>query len=218
MSGKVFIDTQRIDKHGAKVETNCNLILKQKDKIWVSRGGYKLDKAINEFDVDCTDIIAMDIGSSTGGFTDVLIKKGAKKVYSVDVGYGQLDWNLRNNVRVKVLEKTNARYLDSDIISDKLDAIVCDVSFISLKKVIKPNIKFLKNKGWLISLIKPQFEIGKNLLGKGGVVKNTEHHQMVVDDIRSFFENEIDLSIKGIIESPILGPKGNKEFLIYGQK
>ena len=218
LSGNVFIDSQRIDKPGTKVETDCNLILKKINKMWVSRGGYKLDQAIDEFDIDCTDIIAMDIGSSTGGFTDVLIKKGAKKVYSVDVGYGQLDWNIRNNHRVIVLEKTNARYLDSKKISDKLDAIVCDVSFISLKKVIKPNIKFLKNKGWLISLIKPQFEIGKNLLGKGGVVKNIEHHQMVVDDIRDFFENEINLNVKGITESPILGPKGNKEFLIYGQK
>ena len=160
----------------------------------------------------------MDIGSSTGGFTDVLIKKGAKKVYCVDVGYGQLDWNIRNNHRVIVLEKTNAKYLDSKKIIDELDAIVCDVSFISLKKVIKPNMKFLKTKGWLICLIKPQFEIGKNLLVKGGVVKNIEHHQMVVDDIRVFFENEINLNVKGIIESPILGPKGNKEFLIYGQK
>ena len=192
--------------------------MKKKYKTWVSRGGYKLDQAINEFEIDCTDITAMDIGASTGGFTDVLIKKGAKKVYSVDVGYGQLDWNIRNNACVEVLEKTNARYLDSDIISDKLDAIVCDVSFISLKKVIKPNIKFLKNNGWIISLIKPQFEIGKKLLGKGGIVKNAEHHQMVVDDIRVFFENEIDLSIKGITDSPILGPKGNKEFLIYGKK
>ncbi len=217
LSGNVFIDSKRIDKPGTKVETNCNLILKHKDKIWVSRGGYKLDKAINEFDVDCTDIIAMDIGSSTGGFIDVLIKKGAKKVYSVDVGYGQLDWNVRNNHRVVVLEKTNARYLDSKKIRDKLDAIVCDVSFISLKKVIKPNIKFLKTKGWVISLIKPQFEIGKHLLGKGGVVKNIEHHQMVVENIKDFFENEINLNVKGIIESPILGPKGNKEFLIYGQ-
>ena len=218
LSGNVFIDSQRIDKPGTKVETNCNLVLKKKDKIWVSRGGYKLDQAIREFDVDCKDIIAMDIGSSTGGFTDVLIKKGAKKVYSVDVGYGQLDWNIRNNSRVVVLEKTNARYLNNKLISDKLDAIVCDVSFISLKKIIKPNIKFLKTKGWLICLIKPQFEIGKNLLVKGGVVKNIEHHQMVVDDIRVFFENEINLNVKGIIESPILGPKGNKEFLIYGQK
>ena len=218
LSGNVFIDSQRIDKPGIKVEINCNLIVKQKDKMWVSRGGYKLDQAIKEFNIDCIDIIAMDIGSSTGGFTDVLIRNGAKKVYSVDVGYGQLDWNIRNNARVEVLEKTNARYLDSDMISDKLDAIVCDVSFISLKKVIKPNIKFLNNNGWIISLIKPQFEIGKNLLGKGGIVKNAEHHHMVVDDIRTFFENEIDLSIKGIIDSPILGPKGNKEFLIYGKK
>ena len=110
MSGNVFIGSQRVDKPGTKVEINCDLILKKKDKMWVSRGGYKLDQAIREFDVDCTDIIAMDIGASTGGFTDVLIKKGAKKVYSVDVGYGQLDWNIRNNARVVVLEKTNARY------------------------------------------------------------------------------------------------------------
>ena len=218
LAGNVFIDSQRIDKPGTKVEINCNLSLKKKYKTWVSRGGYKLDQAINEFKIDCRDITAMDIGASTGGFTDVLIQKGAKKVYSVDVGYGQLDWNIRNNARVKVLEKTNARYLDSDIISNKLDAIVCDVSFISLKKVIKPNVKFLKNNGWIISLIKPQFEIGKDLLGKGGIVKNAEHHQMVLDDIKIFFENEINLSVKGIIDSPILGPKGNKEFLIYGQK
>ena len=217
LAGNVFIDSKRIDKPGTKVEINCNLSLRKKCKMWVSRGGYKLDRAINEFEIDCTDITAMDIGASTGGFTDVLIKKGAKKVYSVDVGYGQLDWNIRNNACVEVLEKTNARYLDNNIIRDKLDAIVCDVSFISLKKVIKPNIKFLKKKGWIISLIKPQFEIGKDLLGKGGIVKNVEHHQMVVDDIRVFFENEINLSVKGIIESPILGPKGNKEFLIYGQ-
>ena len=217
LSGNVFIDSQRIDKPGTKVETNCNLILKKKDKIWVSRGGYKLDQAIKEFEVDCTAIIAMDIGSSTGGFTDVLIKKGAKKVYCVDVGYGQLDWNIRNDHRVIVLEKTNARYLDSKKIIDRVDAIVCDVSFISLKKVIKPNIKFLKTKGWLISLIKPQFEIGKDLLGKGGIVKNVEHHQMVLDDITNFFENEINLNVKGITESPVLGPKGNKEFLIYVQ-
>ena len=218
LSGYVFIDSLRIDKPGTKVETNCNLILKKNDKIWVSRGGYKLDQAINEFDIDCKDITAMDIGASTGGFTDVLIKKGAKKVYSVDVGYGQLDWNIRNNSCVEVLEKTNARYLGNNSIRDKLDAIVCDVSFISLKKVIKPNIKFLKQKGWIISLIKPQFEIGKDLLGKGGIVKNIEHHQIVVNDIKDFFKNEINLSVKGVIESPILGPKGNKEFLIYGQK
>ena len=119
LSGNVFIDSQRIDKPGTKVETNCNLLLKQKDKMWVSRGGFKLDKAISYFEVDCTGIIAMDIGSSTGGFTDVLIKKGAKKVYSVDVGYGQLDWNLRNNARVEVLEKTNACLLYTSDAADE---------------------------------------------------------------------------------------------------
>ena len=159
----------------------------------------------------------MDIGSSTGGFTDVLIKKGAKKVYSVDVGYGQLDWNIRNNKSIVVLEKTNARFIDSKIIVDQLDAIVCDVSFISLKKVIAPNIKFLKKNGWLICLIKPQFEIGKNLLGKGGIVKSPEHHQMIINDIKYFFKKEICLNVIGVIESPIHGSKGNKEFLIYAQ-
>ena len=218
MSGNVFIDTKRIDKPGTKVETSSDLIIKNKSKTWVSRGGYKLNQAITEFDIDCKNIIAMDIGSSTGGFTDVLIKKGAKKVYSVDVGYGQLDWGIRNNPSVVVLEKTNARFLDNKKIKDCLDAIVCDVSFISLKKVIEPNIKFLKSKGWVISLIKPQFEIGKELLGKGGVVKSLDHHKMIIDDIRNFFEKKIDLDVIGIVDSPILGQKGNREFLIYGQK
>lgn len=218
LSGNVFIDSKRIDKPGTKVETNCNLIINKKDKTWVSRGGYKLDQAIRKFNIDCKDTIVMDIGSSTGGFTDVLIKKGAKKVYSVDVGYGQLDWMIRNNPSVVVLERTNARFLDDEKIKDRLDAIVCDVSFISLKKVVEPNIRFLKDKGWVISLIKPQFEIGKKLLGKGGIVKNLDHHKMIVNDIRNFFENEINLNVIGIIDSPILGIKGNREFLIYGKK
>ena len=130
LSGNVFIDTKRIDKPGTRVEIDCNLTLKKKDKQWVSRGGHKLNKAITHFNLDCSGIVAMDIGSSTGGFTDVLIKKGAKKVYSVDVGYGQLDWNIRNNKSIVVLEKTNARFIDSKIIVDQLDSIVCDVSFI----------------------------------------------------------------------------------------
>ena len=218
LSGNVFIDTKRIDKPGTKVEIDTNLVLKRVKKIWVSRGGFKLEKAIIDFNVKCSNIIAMDIGSSTGGFTDVLLKKGAKKVYSVDVGYGQLDWTIRNDKRVTVLEKTNARYIKDEVIIDELDAIVCDVSFISLKKVIAPNIKFLKKKGWVICLIKPQFEIGKELLGKGGIVKNVEHHQMVIENIKLFFKEKIKLDIKGVLESPILGSKGNKEFLIYGVK
>ena len=203
LAGEVYVDGVRETKPSKLIDEDADINLKLISDKYVSRSGEKLSSAINKFEIKVHSKICLDIGASTGGFTECLLKNSAKKVYSVDVGYGQLDWNIRNNVCVEVLEKTNARYLDSDIISDKLDAIVCDVSFISLKKVIKPNIKFLKTKGWLISLIKPQFEIGKDLLGKGGIVKNAEHHQMVVDDIRVFFENEIDLSIKGIIDSPI---------------
>ncbi len=160
----------------------------------------------------------MDIGSSTGGFTDVLLTKGVEKVYSIDVGYGQLDWKIRNNKRVIIFEKTNARYINESFIIEKLDAIVCDVSFISLKKVITPNIRFLKSNCWIIALIKPQFEIGKNLLGKGGVVKEDKYHKMIISDINKYFEKELGFKVTGIIDSPILGPKGNKEFLIYAQK
>ena len=166
------------------------IIKRRKDNTWVSRGGYKLDHAISCFNLNCKNIVALDIGSSTGGFTDVLLKRGAKKVYSIDVGYGQLDWNIRNNKNVFVYEKTNARYLDNTIIKDELDAIVCDVSFISLKKVLPASIMFLKETGWLIGLIKPQFEIGRNLVGKGGVVRNQEHHKQVVEDIKCWLKEE----------------------------
>ena len=215
MSGSVFIDTKIIDKPGQKVLKNSNIVLKKsKNDKWVSRGGYKLDKAINYFNLDCKNIVALDIGCSTGGFTDVLLKNGAKKIYSVDVGYGQLDWKIRNNDKVVVHEKTNARYLDNTIIKDKLDAIVCDVSFISLKKALPASLFFLKKSGWLIGLIKPQFEIGKSLVGKGGVVRNQIHHQIVVREIKDWLNKEKKLIVEGVVESPVLGPKGNKEFLI----
>ena len=215
MSGNVFIEAKKIDKPGYQVLKNSNIVVKKsKNGKWVSRGGYKLDKAINHFNLDCKNIVALDIGCSTGGFTDVLLKKGAKKIYSVDVGYGQLDWKIRNNEKVVVHEKTNARYLDDKIIKEKLDAIVCDVSFISLKKALPASLFFLKNKGWIIGLIKPQFEIGKSLVGKGGVVRNEEHHEMVVSDIKDWLKKEKRLIVQGVVESPILGPKGNKEFLI----
>ena len=194
------------------------IIKKRKDNTWVSRGGYKLEHAISYFNLNCKNIIVLDIGSSTGGFTDVLLKKGAKKIYCVDVGYGQLDWKIRNNKNVLVYEKTNARYLDNTIIKDKLDAIVCDTSFISLKKVLPASMMLLKKSGWLIGLIKPQFEIGKNLVGKGGVVRNQEHHKQVVKDIEYWLKEEKKFQIEGVIESPILGPKGNREFLILAYK
>ena len=194
------------------------IIKKRKNYTWVSRGGYKLEYAISYFNLNCKNIVALDIGSSTGGFTDVLLKEGAKKIYCVDVGYGQLDWKIRNNKNVFVHEKTNARYLDNSIIKDKLDAIVCDVSFISLKKVLPASLILLKESGWLIGLIKPQFEIGKSLVGKGGVVRNLDHHKQVVDDIISWLKEEKKFQIKGVIESPILGAKGNREFLILAFK
>ena len=194
------------------------IIKKRKNYTWVSRGGYKLEYAISYFNLNCKNIVALDIGSSTGGFTDVLLKEGAKKIYCVDVGYGQLDWKIRNNKNVFVHEKTNARYLDNTIIKDKLDAIVCDTSFISLKKVLPASMMLLKKSGWLIGLIKPQFEIGKNLVGKGGVVRNQEHHKQVVKDIEYWLKEEKKFQIEGVIESPILGPKGNREFLILAYK
>ena len=194
------------------------IIKKRKNYTWVSRGGYKLEYAISYFNLNCKNIVALDIGSSTGGFTDVLLKEGAKKIYCVDVGYGQLDWKIRNNKNVFVHEKTNARYLDNSIIKDKLDAIVCDVSFISLKKVLPASLILLKESGWLIGLIKPQFEIGKSLVGKGGVVRNLDHHKQVVDDIMSWLKEEKKFQVKDVIESPILGAKGNREFLILAFK
>ena len=219
MSGSVFIGSKKIDKPGLKVSLESEILIKKrKDKLWVSRGGYKLDHAINSFNINCHDIIALDIGSSTGGFTDVLLRKGAKKVYCIDVGYGQLDWEIRNNEKVYVHEKTNARYIDNTIVKHKLDAVVCDASFISIKKVLPASILLLKKNGWVIVLIKPQFEIGKNLLGKGGVVRNETHHKLVVEDIKNWLKEENNFFIKGIVESPLLGPKGNKEFLLLAYK
>ncbi len=200
------------------MHTDSQIVIKKKDRTWVSRGGYKLDKAIKYFQLDCNDIIALDIGSSTGGFTDVLLTNGAKKVYCVDVGYGQLDWKIRNNEKVIVHEKTNARILDDQIIKDSLDAIVCDTSFISLKKVLPASINLLKNTGWLVALIKPQFEIGRNLVGKGGVVSNPDHHNLVINDIKQWLSHKVKLKVLDVVESPILGQKGNKEFLICAFK
>ncbi len=218
LSGKVFLKTKVIDKPGTRISEKSEIFVKDKKKMWVSRGGFKLDKAIRHFNISCKNQIIMDIGSSTGGFIDVLLANEVEKVYSIDVGYGQLAWKIRNNKKVIIFEKTNARYLDKTSINEYIDAIVCDVSFISLKKVITPNIKFLKNKCWIIALIKPQFEIGKELLGKGGIVRDSKHHKMIIEDINDYFETKIGFKVVGIIESPILGPKGNKEFLIYAKK
>ena len=218
MSGNVFVNQKRIEKSGQQVEINSKIELKGKTYPWVSRGGAKLEKAILEFSLNCDLIIALDIGASTGGFTDVLLSRGAKKIYAVDVGYGQLDWKLRQNERVIVKEKTNARFLSHKIIKDPLDAIVCDASFISLKKILPSGLAFLKTKGWLAALIKPQFEVGKGLVGKGGVVRDPELHQEVIADIKNWVQTDMKLNLLGIIESPLLGPRGNKEFVIVATK
>ena len=218
MAGIVFLDTKRLDKSGQQVPIGSNIEIKGKSHPWVSRGGLKLEKAILEFNLKCNLIIALDIGASTGGFTDVLLTKGANKVYAVDVGHGQLDWKLRQDKRVIVSEKTNARYLSSDIIKEPLDAVVCDASFISLKKIIPSGLSFLKTNGWLAALIKPQFEVGKGLVGKGGVVRDPQLHQDVINDIEFWIKNEMNMNLLGVTESPILGPSGNREFVIVAIK
>ena len=218
MSGNVFVNEKRIEKPGQQVQTDSKIEIKGKTYPWVSRGGVKLEKAILEFNLNCNFIIALDIGASTGGFTDVLLSRGAKKIYAVDVGYGQLDWKLRQDERVIVKEKTNARFLTDQIIKDPLDAIVCDASFISLKKVLLPGLSFLKTKGWLAALIKPQFEVGKGLVGKGGVVRDPELHQEVITDIKNWVQYDMKMNLSGVVESPLLGPSGNKEFVIVATK
>ena len=218
MAGMVFLETKRLDKPGQQVPIGSNIEVKGKKHPWVSRGGLKLEKAIIEFNLNCNSIIALDIGASTGGFTDVLLTKGAERVYAVDVGHGQLDWKLRQDSRVIVKEKTNARYLSNDIIKEPLDAIVCDASFISLKKILPAGLSFLKNKGWLAALIKPQFEAGRELVGKGGVVRDAQVHQNIINDIEYWIKYEVKMNLLGVTESPILGPSGNKEFVIVATK
>ena len=218
MAGTVFVNHKRIDKPGQQITKDSEIDVKGKIHPWVSRGGIKLEKAILEYNLDCNSVIALDIGASTGGFTDVLLTKGAKKVYAVDVGYGQLDWKLRQDERVIVSEKTNARFLTDKIIKETLDVIVCDASFISLKKILPSSLQFLKKNGWLAALIKPQFEVGKGLVGKGGVVRDPNLHEEVTNDIKGWITSEMKMNLLGVVESPILGPSGNKEFVIVVTK
>ncbi len=215
MSGNVFVDDKKIIKPGQTIKSNKIVKLKKNDHDWVSRGGIKLNKALEVFDIDVSKKVCLDIGCSTGGFTDVLIDKGVKKVYAVDVGYGQFDWNLRNSDKVILLERTNARELDNQIIPELIDLVVCDVSFISLKKVILPVKKLLKRNFKIISLIKPQFEVNKKYVGKGGIIKNPDIHSKVCQDIDDWFKKKFQYKYTQTIESPILGQKGNKEFFIF---
>lgn len=218
LAGKVLHGTIRMDKPGQQIAVDLELTVEQPEHPWVSRGGQKLAHAIEEFHIDVKGWIAADIGASTGGFTDVLLQNDAAKVYAVDVGQGQLAWNLRSDARVVVMEKTNARYLTDAEISDPLDMVVCDASFISLRTVLPAALDLARPGATLVALIKPQFEVGKGKVGKGGVVKDEALHKEVCDTILHWLEQEKCWKVNGLTESPLLGPKGNKEFLVWAEK
>jgi 23S rRNA (cytidine1920-2'-O)/16S rRNA (cytidine1409-2'-O)-methyltransferase len=215
MAGEVFADGIRIDKAGSMVNIDTEIKIEGKLLPYVSRGGLKLEKALKYFGINTFNKIALDVGASTGGFTDCLLKNGALKVYSVDVGYGQLDWKLRNDTRVINMERTNIRYLET--LSEMVDIVTIDVSFISLGIVIPSVDKFLKKNGELIALIKPQFEAGREKVGKKGVVKDKSVHIDVLEKVSKICKS-LSYDIIGITYSPIKGPEGNIEYLIYAVK
>jgi len=214
MAGVVEVNGSRIDKPGHSVPASSDISLKESYPPYVSRGGLKLEAAIDHFSLDVKGKTLLDIGASTGGFTDCLLQRGAEKVITVDVGYGQLHWKLRQDPRVTVLEKRNIRHLKAGDLEEKINGAVIDVSFISLNLVLPPVSKLLLKEAFIIALIKPQFEVGRDHVGKGGVVHDPELHKEVIDSLSSFFKS-LDWTIIGHIPSPILGPKGNREFLIY---
>ena len=218
MAGKVFTGEQRVAKPGDKLAEDKPLEVRGQDHPWVSRGGLKLQKAIDHFSLDITGLTAIDVGASTGGFTDVLLTHGASRVYAVDVGRGQLHWKLRQDDRVMVLEQTNARLLTRDEIPDPIDLVVCDASFIGLEKVLPAAMELTAAKAGLVALIKPQFQVGKGQVGKGGVVRDPELHAQVCREVEDWVNSLPDWSVVGITESPITGPQGNVEFLIHARK
>jgi len=213
MAGKVLVDDQPVDKPGFLVASDDTLELKGEDIPYVSRGGLKLEAALNNFKLNVTGAVCMDVGASTGGFTDCLLQRGAERVYAVDVGYGQLAWRLRQDPRVRVIERTNVRHMPADAITDPVDLITIDVSFISLKIVVPAIVRFMNPAAFILALIKPQFEVGKGQVGKGGVVRGPEQHQQVIASLSDFFIT-IKLKPEAVYPSPLLGPKGNREFFI----
>ena len=233
LSGDVRVNGNPVNKAGTLIDENAEIEI-TKDIPYVSRGGLKLEKAIKEFNINVKDKVAIDVGASTGGFTDCLIQYGAKKVYAVDVGYGQLAWKLRNDPRVVIIERKNIRYIKpsdirpplsplllkegkGEVFAELADIATIDVSFISLKLVLPVVKNLLKENGEIIALIKPQFEVGRGEVGKGGIVREKEKHEKVISEIKSF---AIDSGFKvlNVTKSPIAGQKGNVEFLIYLQK
>jgi len=217
MEGNVLVDGSPVTKAGAMINSASSITLKSGDIPYVSRGGLKLKAAIDFFNVDLKDKTAMDVGSSTGGFTDCMLQMGAKKVYCIDVGYGQIAWALRNDARVILLERTNIRHLERERIPDIIDIAAIDVSFISLTKVIPKVLEFLKENGEILALVKPQFEVGKGEVGKGGIVREEEKRLAAVASVRAEVETA-GLRAIGMFESPVRGQKGNIEYFLYLKK
>lgn len=214
MEGKVFVNNMPAAKAGTMVGEDARIELKGEDIPYVSRGGLKLEAAVKHFDISFAGKTAMDIGASTGGFTDCMLQNGAVKVYCIDVGYGQLAWKIRQDPRVVLIERTNFRYLERDKVPDEIDFAVFDVSFISLDKVVPKALEFLNRGGEIAALIKPQFEVGKGEVDKGGIVKDETKRLKAVETVRERLE-ALGLETVGVIQSPILGQKGNVEYLIY---
>ncbi len=217
LAGEVLVDGKRVTKAGSSIPVDCAIEITGKDIPYVSRGGVKLEAALRDFNIDVTGLTCLDVGASTGGFTDCLLKHGAKHVTAVDVGYGQFDWTLRSDPRVKVIERTNIRHLHEGALPSPVDLVCIDVSFISLKIVVPVVLKFMKQPGHMICLVKPQFEVGKGMVGKGGVVRDPALHKAVIEDLTEAFQG-LNLRVLGVTPSPILGPKGNQEFLMHLQK
>jgi len=213
MAGEVYLDTARIDKPGASVPEDCVLTVKEQAIPFVSRGGLKLDKAVRKYGLSLQDKVAMDIGASTGGFTDCMLQNGAAKVYAIDVGYGQLDWKLRNDPRVVVMERTNARNMEPAWFAEQPEFASIDVSFISVKLILPGMYASLKEGSKAVVLVKPQFEAGRGKVGKNGVVREKETHRQVVEET-ALFARSLGFTVEQVDYSPITGPKGNIEFLL----
>ncbi len=215
-AGLVLVDGQKQDKAGTLVSETADLRLLGRGLPYASRGGLKLEAALNEFSVDVKEKTALDVGASTGGFTDCLLQRGARKVYAVDVGYGQMAWKLRQDPRVVAIERTNIRSMASTCVPESIDIAVIDVSFISLEKTLPPVLNFLRPGSELVALIKPQFEVGRGRVGKGGIVRDATARTAVVDRIAKF-AGDCGLQVVGVIPSPITGQDGNIEYLLYAR-
>jgi 23S rRNA (cytidine1920-2'-O)/16S rRNA (cytidine1409-2'-O)-methyltransferase len=217
MAGAVFSGEKKLTKAGDMLAEDAALDVRGKDHPWVSRGGIKLDHGLTHFAFDVTGAIALDVGSSTGGFTDVLLSRGAAKVYAVDVGTNQLAWKLRQDPRVVVHEQTNARTLTAELVPETVDIVVCDASFISLAKILEAPLKLAKPGGKLVALVKPQFEAGRQEVGKGGVVRDPNVHERVCTEAKGWVASR-GWDVLGVTPSPITGPEGNVEFLLGAVK